>query len=311
MLARVAQIGLAAELVGVIALGLYLLIFQRENSFSVFFDSHGRRRSDAYLFTFFGAVLSGFFLFYGFEACGSVAEEVDDPTRRIPKAMILTILIGGVSGLFSYIGYVLAAPNLQAIVDGEIPDPIPSILEDSLGTAGSKVFLVIAITAFVSCVLSLQAAGSRLFYSSARDRMLPMSPWLAHMSPRHAVPTNALLVACVVPILICVYVYAIPDQLPRVTAFAVLGIYIAFQAVVLAALRQRLKGGDRPVTGTWVGRDGGQRPRAGLRHHGHLLACSSRGTPAAGWTTRSCDRPEGRARHRAALPVDREAGSPL
>ena len=249
MLARVAQIGLAAELIGVIALGLYLLAFQRENSFSVFFDPLGAGGDRAYIVTFFTAALSGLFLFYGFEACGNVAEEVDDPTRRIPRAMMLTILIGGVSGLFSYAGYVLAAPNLQAIVDGEVADPIPSILEDTLGVAGSKVFLVIAVTAFVSCVLSLQAAGSRLIYSSARDRMLPMSSWLAHMSAKHAVPTNALLVACVVPILICLYVYIDPDQLPRVTAFAVLGIYIAFQAVVLAALRQRLKGW-RPA-GNW------------------------------------------------------------
>jgi amino acid transporter len=161
----------------------------------------------------------------------------------------MTILIGGVSALFSYAGYVLAAPNLQEIVDGEVADPIPSILEDTLGVAGSKVFLIIAVMAFVSCVLSLQAAGSRLLYSSARDRMLPMSSWLAHMSPKHSVQTNALLVACVVPILICLYLYAEPDQLPRVTAFAVLGIYIAFQAVVLAALRQRVKGW-RPA-GNW------------------------------------------------------------
>ena len=49
--------------------------------------------------------------------------------------------------------------------------------------------------------------------------------------------------------------YAVPDQLPRITAFAVLGIYIAFQAVVLAALRQRLKGW-RPA-GNWnLGRYG-------------------------------------------------------
>src|SRR4029077_14298786 len=79
--------------------------------------------------------------------------------------------------------------------------------------------------------------------------------WLSRMSERHSVPTNALLVACVVPILICLYVYAVPDQLPRITAFAVLGIYIAFQAVVLAALRQRLKGW-RPA-GNWnLGRYG-------------------------------------------------------
>ena len=255
MLARVAKIGLAAELIGVIALGLYLLIFKRVHSFSVFFDAMGAGGDTAYIVTFFGAALSGLFLFYGFEACGDVAEEVDDPTRRIPKAMMLTILVGGVSGLLSYIGYVLAAPDLQAIVDGEDPDPIPAILVSSLGTAGSKVFLCAAVIAFISCVLSLQAAGSRLLYAFARDRMLPMSGWLSHMSERHAVPSNALLVACIVPILICLYVYAFPNQLPRITAFAVLGIYIAFQAVVLAALRQRVKGW-RPA-GNWnLGRYG-------------------------------------------------------
>ncbi|MCB0926220.1 MAG: amino acid permease [Mycobacterium sp.] len=249
MLARIARIGLAAELIGVIALGLYLLIFKRANSFSVFFDSMGAGGSTPYAITFLGAALSGLFLFYGFEACGDVAEEVSDPTVRIPRAMMLTILIGGVSGLMSYAGYVLAAPNLKEIIDGDDTDPIPSILESSLGVVGSKIFLCIAITAFISCVLSLQAAGSRLLYAFARDRMLPGSRWLAKMSQRHAVPANALLVACVIPILICLYVYTAPDQLPRITAFAVLGIYIAFQAVVLAALRQRAKGW-RPA-GDW------------------------------------------------------------
>jgi amino acid transporter len=249
MLARVAKIGLVAELVGVVALGLYLLRFKRANSFSVFFDAMGAGGDRAYLITFLGAALSGLFLFYGFEACGDVAEEVDDASRRIPRARMLTILIGGVSGLMSYVGYVLAAPNLQAIVNGEDSDPIPSILEDALGLAGSKVFLVVALTAFISCVLSLQAAGSRLIYASARDRMLPMSGALSRMSVRHAVPTNALVVACVVPILVSVLVYFSPDLRPRITAFAVLGIYVSFQAVVLAALRQRLRGW-RPA-GNW------------------------------------------------------------
>jgi amino acid transporter len=249
MLSRIARIGLAAELIGVIALGLYLLLFQREQPLSIFFDSLGAGGDSGYLGTFLAAALSGLFLFYGFEACGDVAEEVADPTRRIPRAMILTILVGGVSGFLSYAGYVLAAPDLQAIVNGDNADPIPSILVSSLGTAGSKVFLVITCVAFISCVLSLQAAGSRLLYAFARDRMLPGSRWLSHVSDKHSVPTNALLVVCVVPVLICLFVFWRPDTLARVTAFAVLGIYVAFQAVVLAALRQRLKGW-RPA-GLW------------------------------------------------------------
>lgn len=241
-LARVARIGLAAELIGVIGVGLYLLIFQRKQDFGVFFDTMGVEGDGSYLTAFVGAALAGLFLFYGFEACGDVAEEVENPARRIPKAMMMTILVGGVSALFAFGGYVLAAPNLAEIVAGEDADPIPGILEASLGTVGAKLFLVIAITAFLSCVLSLQAAASRLLFSFARDGMIPGHHWLSRVSPKSKVPTNALIVACTVPALIAVLVWVNNDLLVPVTAFAVLGIYVAFQMVVLASLRQRMKG---------------------------------------------------------------------
>jgi hypothetical protein len=84
MLSRIARIGLTAELIGVIVLGLYLLLFQREQPFSIFFDPLGAGGESAYLFTFLGASLSGLFLFYGFEACGGVAEEVNDRAPAHP-----------------------------------------------------------------------------------------------------------------------------------------------------------------------------------------------------------------------------------
>jgi amino acid transporter len=242
-LGRVARIGLAAELIGVIAVGLYLLIFQRHQDFSVFFKSMGVEGNGSYAGAFLGAALAGLFLFYGFEACGDVAEEVTDPARRIPWAMILPILVGGVSALVAFGGYVLAAPDLQAIVSGKDVDPIPAILQASLGSVGAKIFLVVAITAFLSCVLSLQAAASRLLFSFARDGMIPGHKWLAKVSPRSKVPTNALIVACTIPVIICLIIFVGPDGLlTQITSFAVLGIYVAFQAVVLASLRQRIKG---------------------------------------------------------------------
>src|SRR3712207_9541118 len=69
---------------------------------------------------------------------------------------------------------------------------------------------------------------------------------------------------CALPILlICLFVFWRPDSLARVTAFAVLGIYVAFQAVVLAALRQRLKGWH--PAGRWnLGRWGTAGERVGL-----------------------------------------------
>lgn len=255
-LATVARIGLAAELIGVIAVGLYLLIFQRHQDFGVFFNSMGVQGNGSYFGAFLGAALAGLFLFYGFEACGDVAEEVTNPARRIPWAMILTILVGGVSSLFAFGGYVMAAPDLQAIVNGKDADPIPAILQASLGPVGAKIFLLVAITAFLSCVLSLQAAASRLLFSFARDGMIPGHKWLAKVSPRHKVPTNALIVACTVPVILCLIIFVGPDGLlTQITSFAVLGIYVAFQSVVLASLRQRVKGW-RPAGPFNLGRAG-------------------------------------------------------
>jgi amino acid transporter len=64
-----------------------------------------------------------------------------------------------------------------------------------------------------------------------------------------------MIVSCVAPMLITVWLYFEPDSVVAVTAFAVLGIYLCFQMVVLAALRQRIRGW-RPG-GVWsLGRAG-------------------------------------------------------
>ncbi|SDB81925.1 APC family permease [Acinetobacter boissieri] len=241
-LARVARIGFWCEIVSVIALGIYLLIFHRAQPFSIVFDSMGILGSDGtYTSAFLSASLLGLFMFFGFEACGNVAEEVKNPSKQIPVAMILSIVFGAISAVVSILGYLLASPNLKDIISGKIADPIPAILTDALGPTGASIFIVIAIIAMLSCILSLQAALSRLVFSFSRDNMLPKSGWLSQLSKK-GVPDNAMIVSCLLPLIICVWVYFSPDNLAKITAFAVAGIYVSFQMVVLAALRQRLKG---------------------------------------------------------------------
>ncbi|MBZ0059535.1 MULTISPECIES: APC family permease [unclassified Leclercia] len=241
-LARVARIGFWCEIVSVIALGIYLLIFHRAQPFSVVFDSMGVMALDgSYTTAFMSAALMGLFMFFGFEACGNVAEEVQNPGKKIPVAMILSIVFGAISAIISVLGYLLSSPNLLNIVNGKVADPIPAILNEALGETGATIFIVIAIIAMLSCILSLQAALSRLIFSFSRDKMLPGSEWMAKIS-RNNVPDNAMIVSCLLPVIVCVCVYFQPDNLARITAFAVIGIYISFQMVVLAAMRQRLKG---------------------------------------------------------------------
>jgi amino acid transporter len=90
--------------------------------------------------------------------------------------------------------------------------------------------------------MSLQAAASRLAYSYGRDNMIVGSSLLRKFSSTRHVPPYALLLSGVVPALIVAGSYFSTNAVVKIISFAALGIYIAFQMVVLAALRARLKG---------------------------------------------------------------------
>jgi amino acid transporter len=247
-LSRVATLGFLGEVTGVVVVGVILIIFHAEQSASVVFDASGAT-SGTFLGGFLAAALIGLYQFYGFEACGDVAEEVADAGRRIPRAMQLTIIIGGATALLLMLAFILAIPDMDAAVTGEDADPIATIFAASFGDTGSKFFFAVAMISFLSCVLSLQAAASRLIYSYGRDRMIFASGVFGRFNDRLGIPPGAMTVALVVPAVIVLISKVSEDALTKIIAFAVAGIYLGFQLVVFAALRTRLRGW-RPA-GKW------------------------------------------------------------
>jgi amino acid transporter len=244
-LGRVAMLGFIAEIVGALFVGIWLLVAERHHGFGVFVHEFGAAAANGYspIGGFFAAALIGLYLFYGFEACGDVAEEVPDPGRRIPPSMRRTVYIGGFAGLLVTVALVLAQPNFSLIISGQAADPITATLERVFTPAGAKAIIVIVLISFLSCVLSLQAAASRLIYSYARDRMVFAGRTLSRFSSKLHVPPVALTVAAAIPILIVLIAELVSaDALASVIAFASVGIYCAFQLVVLAALIARARG---------------------------------------------------------------------
>lgn len=243
VLSLAATVGLVAELVGSVIIGGYLLLFGRQHDWSVLFDSQGigGGAPGGYLGAFAAAALIGMFAYYGFEANGDVAEEIKDPSRRVPRAMRMTLYIGGFAANLLVFSLVLAVPDFQAVASGEVTDPIGELLHHAFGPIFPIVMIVIVI-AFVSCITSLQAAASRLVYSMARDGFLPGSAVLARFNEKRHVPHNALLTAAVFPAAVVVLSLFVANALTAMVGFGTVGIYVGFQMVVLAALRARILG---------------------------------------------------------------------
>lgn len=254
LLAKVAFFGFVAELLGAIVVGGWLLLTERNHGLGVIFDSSGASSGNAYLPAFFAASLIGVYLYFGFEACGDVAEEVVDPGTQIPRAMRMTIYIGAAASIFITLALILAVPDFAAVISGKDADPVTSVLSNAFGTVGFRIVIAVVLISFLSCALSLQAASSRLIYSYARDDMMPGSSLFKTFSSARGIPPYALLLSAVVPIVIIVVSQVSDNALTRIVSFASLGIYTAFMMVVLAALRARLKGwqpSGRFTLGAW------------------------------------------------------------
>jgi len=237
-LALLARAGLVVEIAGTLGLGAYLLLFDRNQDFGVIFDTMGAGGGD-YLGAFLAAALFSVWIFYGFEACGDIAEEVHDPSRKVPRAMQLTLAVGGATSFFLAIALILAVPDIGAVMSGADASPIDSILLANFGDTGTTIALALILFAFVSCTIAIQGAAIRLVYSFARDGMVVGSRALSSVHPRWHMPPGAVLVAVIVPSLITLLPSA---TVTIIITFAVVGIYIGFQSVVLASIIARARG---------------------------------------------------------------------
>ncbi|HXL99627.1 MAG TPA: amino acid permease [Rhizomicrobium sp.] len=242
LLARVAMFGFVCEIIGALVVGIYLLVFERHQPLNVVFNTFGISQGGSYWPAFLAAAVVGLFTCYGFEACGDVAEETPDPSLNIPRAMRRTIYVGMAAAAFVCLALILAQPDIPAIVSGKIADPVERLLLNAFGPVGSKLVVIVVMVSFMSCILSLQAATSRLIFAYARDRMIAGSEMLVTLSPSTHVPVNALVLSGVVAgLIICLGLF-FQNAIATIVASAIIGIYAAFQMIVLGALAARLRG---------------------------------------------------------------------
>jgi amino acid transporter len=230
---------ITCEIIGSVGLGIVLLLFYRQNSFSTLFEglpNAGAWTAGPMLL----AIAYTGWAFVGFESAGSVAEEVDDPERNVPKAIILGLLSVGLIVMFSSAALILAIPNLDQVLAEQSGDPVAGTLLAHFGAGIAKPLLIMFVIGFISSFLAVQAAVSRCIWGAARDRGLPGAALLGRLAGPERMPIIAIgLTAVVAGLLVLLAGSSFFNILVN---FTVIGFYIAFGIPVLGAAIARLTG---------------------------------------------------------------------
>ena len=187
---------------------------------------------------FLGSFLA-FYAFIGFEDMVNVAEEVKNPERTLPRAILLTIVISTALYLAVALAAVLVLP-LDQLSASEAP--LALMFEQATG-ASPKVMASISLFAVINGALVQIIMAARMLYGMSREGWLPKG--IGKLNARTQTPIFATIL---VSLAVLVLALALPlVTLAKVTSFAVLAVF----AIISLALI-RLKHAGPPAGNTYT-----------------------------------------------------------
>jgi choline transport protein len=134
-----------------------------------------------------------------YDAPSHMTEEIKNARKQAPRAIVMSVYIGAVTGFIFLISLSFCMGDLETTAGTPTGVPVIEIFFHSTGSAaGASVLASLISVIAVVCANSLMAEGSRAVYAFARDNGLPFSRTLDKVSPTRQVPINALLLTCVV-----------------------------------------------------------------------------------------------------------------
>ncbi len=248
LLARINNVGVFAELVGVAVLIILLLARARRGPYVLFqIQTPGRSGSGsaAWLSALFAAAVMPSYVLYGFDTAGTLAEETHDPRRRAPWAILRAISAAGLAGALLIIAGLLALSDPAMPELGEITGGLPLIVKQSLGPELGKVFLGVVIFAVTVCALAVQAGTVRLIFAMARDNSFPCARILARVQHETRTPIVPALVTGAAAALILLINMNMPRIMETFCSVAIVWANLAYLMVSFPLLLTRLRGWPR------------------------------------------------------------------
>jgi APA family basic amino acid/polyamine antiporter len=176
-----------------------------------------------------------FFAYIGFDAVSTAAEETRDPRRDMPIAIISSLVVC----TLIYIAVALVLTGMVPWRQLGTAEPLASAFS-TLGMKWPAAFISLgAVFATTSVLVVFQLGQPRIFFSMARDGLLPQ--WAARVHPRYRTPHITTLITGV-----AVAVFAGLLNINEVVELTNIGTLFAFVLVCAGIVVLRYKEPQRP-----------------------------------------------------------------
>lgn len=259
------NIGVVAEIVGMIGFALVLLIFFKHNPLSFLFTGPHTNLQAAvpatsttpavpaqpwtpgfgfgYGGAFIAALFMSLFVIYGFDTAGTLGEETRNPQKNAPRGVLWSIGLSFIAGLLFLGGTILSiAPksyaSIEGLADAGSTQTLPTIIQNALGKTFGDIYLIIVLVAVCVCTLAIQSATIRLMFSMGRDGRLPFGRVWGAVNPTFRTPLWAGIAVAVLSALPFLYSQGIAVLVTGATGM----IYVSYFMNNISSLIARMRG---------------------------------------------------------------------
>jgi len=251
--ALVNSAGVTCELIGVTLL-VILLFVHAERGPAVVFHTTGLSDKTGYIVPLLISALMAAYVLVGFDSAGELAEETHSPRSTTPKTILRAVAVSGIAGAFLIVAALMAAPSLT---DGNLAGQgLPYVLTSRLGTVPGKLLLIDVAFAICVCTLAIQTAAARMFYSMARDDVLPFSAALRKVSPRFETPVLATVIPGIGAAICLLVNVGNAGLFLGLSSVCIMLLYIAYLLVTVPLLVGRMRGRALPAGSSLLGARG-------------------------------------------------------
>lgn len=183
-----------------------------------------------------------FFAYIGFDAVSTVAEETRNPQRNLPIGIIASLIV-------CTIFYVLIAavftgiipyPELVKTLSNQQAEPLTLAIEYAkIGTVALTIVAFGSVVAHTAVLFVFQLGQPRIFFSMARDGLLPHM--FAKVHPKYRTPWGSTILTG-----LGVGIFSLFTSLDEMVDLTNIGTLFAFILVCLGVIVLRVKDPDRP-----------------------------------------------------------------
>jgi len=257
LLALINNVGVGAEIVGMVFFALILLFFANHQPVSILFDTSytSGLANGNYFPVFLVGAFMALFVVYGFDTAGTFGEETLDAGRQAPRGVLSAIWLSGLVGAIFLLAVTLSFKDVNtAVATGQAAGfPIADTIKENLTTTliGNftlgELYLVMILVAVYVCTLAIQGATVRLMFSMGRDRRLPFGSVWGHVNPTFKTPLNSAVAVGVLGAIPLLLTGALGSIYMAIAATGM--IYLSYILCNLGVLAARRKGW--PHKGAW------------------------------------------------------------